>query len=153
MKKPRYSYQEKTEFIKRIALRHASLECLIWPFVLRSDGYGEGFPKVAAHRQVCIEAHGPPPGPKFDAAHSCGVRSCVNPLHLSWKTKKANQADRVIHGTDCRGERSSKSKLTNIQAREIRNRDGESIVALSKEYGVSHTAVWLIQKGRTYKEA
>lgn len=50
---------------------------------------------------MCQKAHGDPPSPKHDAAHSCGRghEGCVNPNHLSWKTKKQNQADRITHGT------------------------------------------------------
>lgn len=45
-------------------------------------------------------------------------------------------------------------KLTMEQAQEIRAlyQSGTSCTSLAKQYGVSHGAVWMIIKGRTYKQ-
>lgn len=40
--------------------------------------------------------------------------------NLSWSTAKRNQADRVEHGTDFRGEKSPNAKLTKAKVRAIR---------------------------------
>lgn len=66
--------------------------CLIWPFVSKLHGYGQfGYlgKNYYAHRFMCELAHGPAPSPLHEAAHSCGRghEGCVNPQHLSWKTK------------------------------------------------------------------
>src|SRR5690554_2084974 len=71
------------------AANYCGDDCLPWPFEMnKRTGYGsikvEGV-RVPASRMVCIVAHGEPPSTKHDAAHSCGVRSCCNPRHLSWK--------------------------------------------------------------------
>ena len=146
----RYSMQEKLEFLEHIALRRPTWECCIWPFNL-SRGYGAFDEKRAAHRYVCELTHGPAPSSNHDAAHTCGIPSCVNPLHIVWKTKKANCADKLVHDTHSRGERGHGSKLTNEQAAEIRRRSsGMSDRALAREYGVSHAAIWLIRHGKTY---
>ena len=86
---------------------HDSEECLIWPFS-RSRGYAQ----VSVNRKIkkasrimCEKVHGPPPTPKHEAAHSCGCGhlGCINPKHLSWKTRSENQQDRRKHGTHGRG--------------------------------------------------
>ena len=152
MKKRRYSYEEKTEFIEYIAMRHTSWECLIWPFNLTDAGYPVYEPHVQGHRYVCELQNGPPPGPFYDAAHSCGLRACVNRLHVRWTTKVVNAADRITHDTHNRGERAAAAKLTNAQASEIRRRP-ETHAALAREYGVSPAAIWHVRHGKTFKDA
>lgn len=86
-------------------------ECLIWPFGRDEEGYGRvkitAMGKVSAPRAMCILAHGDPPSPKHQSAHSCGKGrdACINPNHLSWKTPKENIADKEIHGTMNHGEK------------------------------------------------
>src|SRR5437879_1542174 len=77
-------------------------DCLPWPFS-RLNGYGRGGHNGTpfyANRMMCEKAHGPPPTPEHEAAHSCGngPQGCTNPRHLSWKTPSANQLDRAEHG-------------------------------------------------------
>lgn len=85
---------------------HDGDECLIWPFGKSDTGYGtlnvDGV-VGGTHRFMCKMAHGEPPSPDLQAAHSCGVRACVNPKHLRWATQAENEADKIIHGTDNRG--------------------------------------------------
>jgi hypothetical protein len=55
----------------------------------------EGF-----HRLVCWVMHGPPPGGNFggyEAAHRCGYRRCVCPMHMQWMTPKSNCKSREWH--------------------------------------------------------
>lgn len=104
-------------------------ECLLWPFNKTSDGYGRigiDGKRVAVHRRVCEEVNGLPPTEKHEAAHSCGNGhlACVNPNHLSWKTRAENFADKLIHDTHNRGERNGASKLTEDQVREIKSLKG-----------------------------
>lgn len=107
------------------ALSYSSDECLIWPFARNKDGYAifvvDGSTEIVS-RQVCKEVHGEPIGDATQAAHSCGKGhlGCISPTHLSWKTRIENQADRLIHGTDSRGEKCGKAKLTNDQVIRIR---------------------------------
>lgn len=79
-------------------------DCLKWPFGCDSHGYGQVAyaGKVRrAHRVMCELVNGPPPTPDHEAAHSCGrgANGCVNPKHLSWKTRSENHLDRRGHGT------------------------------------------------------
>lgn len=78
--------------------------------------------RISVHRMVCWAFHGAPPSPIHHAAHGDGNSHRNHYDNLSWKTPKENQADRVIHGTHCRGARSANAKLTNDDVLEIRQR-------------------------------
>lgn len=112
-------------------------ECIVWPFYCMKNGYGHlgiHTGSVLAHRHVCIEAHGPPPEDRPQAAHSCGNRACVNKRHLSWKSQTENEEDKREHGTWL--DRISNAKLDEERVRLIRKefKGGASIRALA----VSH---------------
>jgi hypothetical protein len=106
-------------------VEHEGEECLIWPFRRREDGRGqvryEG-EMTTAHRLMCVFAHGEPPTPKHEAAHSCGKghEGCVNPKHLRWATDKENKADMVGHGTRRQGETIPWAVLTERRVKAIR---------------------------------
>lgn len=140
----------RLEFIENVALGCANAECLNWPFSL-SNGYGSV--RIAgrlthAHRYVCLIVHGEPPTHEHQAAHNCGNRACVNPLHLRWADRVENAADKLIHGTHNRGERCGSTKLTEVQAREIiRLKGKKSPSDLAAEFGVSRSSIYLIHQG------
>lgn len=92
-------------------------ECLIWHFSTNGTGYGRlGYlgKGYYAHRLMCEMAHGPAPTPQHEASHSCGNggAGCVNPRHLDWKTRSANQLDRRRHGTAATNRHGPTGKLT-----------------------------------------
>lgn len=127
---------------------HNGDDCLIWPFA-RSRGYGmlsDGNKKIRkAHRVLCEMVHGLPPTPEHEAAHSCGNGhgGCVNPKHLSWKTRSENQRDRRAHGTHrtC-PPGASRFKLTAPDVAEIRLRQGSATVAdLAQKFGVTRSTI------------
>jgi hypothetical protein len=125
-------------------------DCVIWPYSCCTAGYGSFSyqrKKYLAHRFVCEHTNGPPPGPRYQAAHSCGNRRCINPKHLSWKTPAGNQLDRRTHGTHNKTRR----KLTPIQAEQIRRLKGvETGIKTAAKYGVTESNVRLIQDGKTW---
>lgn len=108
--------------------QHASYQgddCVKWPFEIGRYGYGTVKHKGKrrpASRVMCIVAHGEPPTPKHEAAHSCGNghKACMNPAHLRWATKIENVHDAIAHGTNVRGEKVGSAKLTESDVREIR---------------------------------
>lgn len=115
------------DFIVAVLAAPETDECILWPFTA-SSGYGsmstplvgpDGRKYWGAHRAMCMLAHGPAPR-KHEAAHSCNVRNCVNPKHLSWKTPSANQADQWGHGTKRYGTNHHNSKLTDEAVLEFR---------------------------------
>lgn len=135
---------------------HQSDECLVWPYSKFQNGYGKirlnGGIKIAS-RMMCIEAHGEPPTPLHQAAHSCGSGNlgCVNPRHLRWATVRENQSDRTEHGRDLRGEQNGSSKLTAAQVRRIRKLRGVVRQSdLAAQFGVSQSAIAAIHVGRTW---
>lgn len=126
-----------------------SADCIAWPYAIDKTGYGmvshEGRMQTAA-RVVCIMVNGPPPTPRHEAAHNCGKgnEGCVNPRHLRWATHQENQADRLDHGTDNRGDKKrSFTKLDEEKVRTIRAMavSGSSHGELSELYGVSKSNI------------
>lgn len=141
---------EPIEFLLNVVVHYDGDECLEWPFAKNSGGYGV-FNNEYVHRLVCESAHGSPPSPNHEAAHSCGKRACVAKNHLSWKTPAANQQDRIIHGTHHRGERCNLSKLTEEQVREILSLRGKAKRKdIARLYGVSVQNVDAIYGKRTW---
>jgi hypothetical protein len=133
-------------------VNHQGSDCLKWP-LKGSNGYGVfGYMGEThyAHRYMCELVHGPAPSPSHEAAHSCGNghRGCVNPRHISWKTKSENQADRALHGTKCTGGR---GKLTSEQAEQIKALRGKFPQReVAEMFGISRANVSLIQNGNTW---
>lgn len=129
-------------------------KCLTWPLAREWQGYGilgHDGRRFKAHRYMCELAHGKPPTPKHEAAHSCGNGhlGCVNPRHLSWKTRAENQQDRSRHGRSNIQGRAR--KLTYAQALQVRAEQGKTPVCyLADRYGVSRGVIRKIHLGETY---
>lgn len=120
-------------------------DCLSWPFGCDPEGYGILGHNGRVHkasRLMCELAHGAPPTPKHQAAHSCGRGrfGCVNPSHLSWKTNSENQYDRALHGT--KNTEGRRGKVTPDQAQEIRDLAGRMKQSdIAARYGISRSRV------------
>lgn len=80
----------------------------------------------------------------MEVAHGDGTRDNNHVRNLRYDTPTGNAADRLQHGTDCRGEKSNRAKLTTAQVLAIRN-DARSQRAIAAQYGVSHRVVWGIK--------
>jgi len=125
----------------RSLIGHTGDECVIWPFAKNHKGYGQlGYEgqSYKANRMMCELAHGKPPSPEHQAAHTCGNGhlSCVNPNHLEWKTNFENQMDRVEHGTMPKKGRQRRI-LTPEQIEEVRALKGKMAqYDIAKRFGV-----------------
>lgn len=100
-------------------------DCISWPYSKTPHGYGHlqygGMVQIAS-RVMCMKAHGEPPSPDHQAAHSCGngKLGCMNPRHLRWATPTENTADAFAHGTFQFGERHANAKLSDAQVADMR---------------------------------
>lgn len=88
----------------------------------------------------------------MQTCHNDGDKQNNKLENLRWDTAKNNQKDRIKHGTDCRGENNSISKLTNKEVIEIRqmyatgkHRQSE----LARMFGITPTLVCSIVKRKT----
>ena len=139
-------FRRKAKWIEENA-GYAGDDCLRWPFDVSDHGRGTvqfNNKSMSAPRGMCIVAHGPPPSPKHQAAHSCGNGhlGCMNPRHLSWKLPKENEADKITHGTIRRGSAINTSKLSEDDVRAIRKMIGKvSGAEIARAWGISTVMV------------
>lgn len=135
------------------ASKTTSDDCLIWPYGTNGNGYAR-IDGVYVHRRVCEMAHGPAPSELHEAAHSCGNGDigCVNQRHLRWATPKENAADKILHGTENRGENHNWAKLKKSDVVEIRQAaNSVSRKTLADRYGVSKHTIGHVLSGRSWR--
>lgn len=139
-------------------VHHKGDECLIWPFALNWNGYGnlmyEG-KMTKAHRVMCRLAHGEPPTPKHVAAHSCnrGHLACVHPDHLSWKTPRENLLDRRAAGTLTKKRWNKNGTLSDDQIRRIVELKGKlNQREIAAMFGISYQHVSVIHQGKLKRQ-
>lgn len=133
----------------RAHLTYEGDDCIQWPF--SSSCRGQTYVSLdgriyRAARLMCELAHGAPPSPEHECAHSCGHGhlKCMNPRHLSWKTRSENQRDRMLHGTQRSGRR---YKLKPHQVAKIRELEGRKTRAeLATMFGVNESNIRQIHK-------
>lgn len=139
-------------------VNYESDDCLWWPFARTGAGYAavtvDGVGKVAS-REMCIAAHGQPPEPRSEAAHSCGNGhlACVNPKHLRWASRSGNLSDRVVHETILRGQKNPMARLSNADVAEIKVLLSGSSMSqrdIAAIYSVSQVAISRIKRGTTW---
>lgn len=136
---------------------YSGADCLAWPFGKFTGGYGMlevNYKVWQAHRLMCTMAHGEPPSPNLEAAHSCGNGhlGCVSPRHLRWATHAENMADKIAHGTSNRSTRNGQSVLTEEDVIAIveRRRAGATFKDIGVEFGVHAQTVSSIVSGRQW---
>ena|ERR1700719_845194 len=127
--------------------------CLIWLRGLnggygfiRGSVYGESY----AHRYVWSQERGPIPD-DMCVLHRCDNPTCCNIDHLFLGTKLDNAVDRDTKGRlgDRRGQSNGRAKLTDEQAREIRDATG-SQREIGLRYGVNQQMVSRIKAGEAW---
>lgn len=147
---------EAAEFANN-ALNYDGDECLTWPFSVGPNGYamfGVKRKRLTVSRWICEQINGKPPTPEHQAAHSCGngTRGCIAKNHLSWKTRKENERDKLTHGTHNRGERSGLAKLKEDQVREIKRLQGVvSQKELGLMFGVKRSTIASVHQGVSWR--
>ncbi|WP_192248434.1 hypothetical protein [Mesorhizobium caraganae] len=149
------AHGEALGYFNEIVLAYDGDECLIWPYAKAIKGYAQvsiGGKTRTIGRLICEREHGPPPSPKHEAAHSCGKGhlACVTKRHVSWKTHLENIRDKYLHGTQYKGSRHNKAKLTDRDIIEIRAHSGRLHRELAEQYGVSRPTISNIIAGKTW---
>lgn len=148
------SEKDKERFLKNIE-KDAS-GCWRWCAGRFSDGYAafclRGRTLLAHRASLLLFTEKKELTPGLVVCHSCRNKDCVNPEHLSEKTKEENNgSDRVRDGTDIGGERNPRSKLCWEAVRRIRQSQ-ESRKTLAECYGVSKSAIVSVLRNKTWKE-
>jgi len=155
-------HHEPRNFLQEVVLPYEGDECLIWPFARDMQGYaklhvgpviGRDSKNCLVARLVCEETNGAPPSISHEAAHSCGrgMEGCVTKAHVSWKTREDNEADKEIHGTRHRGEKSKTAKLTAQDVVAIKGMLGTVPQSqIARKFGVSQPTIALISTGKNW---
>lgn len=104
--------------------------------------------RATVHSLVAEAFIGPRPA-GFDVCHGDGDKSNNRFTNLRYATRTENIADKRKHGTSQDGERNQSAKLTNEQAKQIRNRRhaGALLRELAAEFGVGESCVSRISTG------
>lgn len=105
--------------------------------------------KVPVHQFVLLTFVGPCPA-GMEACHGNGHHTDNRLDNLRWDTPRANNADKLAHGTHLRGERVGSSKLTAVAVREILLSSATTRV-LARDHGVSTSAIRQIKARCTWK--
>lgn len=142
-------------------VRRVGSRAWLTPCVLKRGGYlavnlfedGRGR-TWTVHRIVAITFLGAPTDGKTDVAHADGDKRNNRVENLRWATRAENEADKVLHGRSNRGERNGQSKLTDEQARYIRERckNGRrgTQARLAEQFGITSSAVSNIANGKRW---
>lgn len=140
----------------RVVINEAT-QCWVWQKSrTEPEGYGCYQDKINdkwvtqyTHRLSWALHYGPIPVGLF-VLHRCDIRPCCNPTHLFTGTQRDNIVDAYAKGRIARGDARSDTKLPDDVIMIVRQRYtmGESLRAIGREYGVSHSLLSLILSGK-----
>lgn len=145
---------EKARFWTKVEVTNY---CWLWKGAMAKNGYGLLTIRnrnYSAHRVAYLICHGEIPS-GLEILHSCDVRHCVNPDHLSVGTRGENVRDMHRKGRDNKtppfqGEEAPNAKLTEAGVREIRRLYAGGTYTqrqLAKQFDVSQkTIMWIINR-------
>lgn len=143
------------EELRLCLLTENKVDCWIWPYA-KDEGraiMGYDGRRQFVARVVCQIAHGHPPSPKYEAAHSCGNGhlGCVSRHHLRWATHAENMNDGIASKASGKP-RKRITWLTPDDVRSIRAQRarGVSINALSSDFDVNRSTIRDILTGRSW---
>jgi len=116
-------------------------------------GFSDGKHKKQwfVHKAVLTAFVGPRPD-GMECCHGDGNRANNCLENLRWDTKIANEADRAKHGTDNKGERHGRAKLTETDVLAI-VKDQRLNQVIAEDYGVSHQQIHCIKVGKLWSHS
>lgn len=145
-----------SRFWSHVAVVDDADSCWLWRAGVHArTGYGHfklHGRTVLPHRVARFLLCGPIPGGAL-VLHSCDVRHCCRmDLHGFLGDDAVNAADRDAKERQTRGQGVHSCKLTPDDVRAIRSASaaGATQVALAARYGVNHTNIGFIIRGRTW---
>lgn len=109
-----------------------------------------GEKRVYAHRYMYTQHKGAIPDGMV-VRHSCDVRNCINPDHLSIGTVQDNTNDRVERDRGACGEKIDNSKLNEQQVKFIRKHKQITTIELANVFGVSDSSISRARNGTSWK--
>ena len=141
-----YSQKNINNFWKKVKKLETGKCCWEWTAYLKNKGYGQfkaNGKNILAHRFSFQNHHNRLIQDGMCILHICDNPKCVNPNHLIEGTQQDNMTDMVNkgRGRGCKGEKHHKSKLTEKQVLEIREKysqGGTTQRKLGEEYNVTH---------------
>ena len=121
--------------------------CWLWMGFVHPRGYGHMKVGTRNHRVHRLSYHlhtGIDPG-SLHVMHSCDVRICINPAHLSLGSNRENIDDKVRKGRHQFGERTPIAVLTEADVLAIRRATG-TLREIGQEFGICRDHVFRIRK-------
>lgn len=138
--KPIYFYVDNNEC--HICISHARSK----------EGYPKYGPKGNHRHMVRVlweRENGIIPKDRF-CLHMCDNPNCINLEHIFIGTSQDNVDDSVKKNRHTKGEICGRSKLTEIQVKEIRN-SGGTLVSIARKYKITYQNVKCIKERTTWK--
>ena len=107
---------------------------------------------IKIHRLVAEAFLPPRTSPAHFVAHNDGTPLNKHASNLRWATLKENQADRVKHGTDIRGEKQWKARLKNkdIPVAIKMRKGGYTVKAIAEHFGVHRETMGKMFRGESW---
>jgi len=105
------------------------------------------------HRLVAEAFIGPSPFEGALVCHNDGTRDNNHASNVRWDNASGNQADRVKHGTDQRGEKNWSARITAVDVERMRDmhRFGEKRATMARWLNLPYGQVWRILDGDTWR--
>ena len=137
------------ERFERFYIPEPNSGCWLWIGSISTFGYGQlGMPgavPVRAH-VLSYKLFKGKVKRGLDVMHSCDVRCCVNPDHLSLGTRKQNMTDALKRGRVARGFKLPHTKLSQAQVDAV-FADPRKYKEIAKAFGVSTSYISMIKNG------